>query len=260
MTQSEWDSCIDPKAMLTFLRDGGKLSERKARLFAVACCLHCFWYRLRDHHPLQITAGLAARHAEGLAEDQEVMETAASAHAVAEALGEKDDRDAADFSTRRWEFLYYDARAAEATAEALNDPFLAAISSTYAPENQQERQIQVNFIRDLVGPLPFRPMMLSPSVRMWKSSTVVRLAQAIYQELPLLSNSDTREWFRRRQEQAIYPWRQLPSDYLDRQQLAVLADALLDAGCDETELIGHFRSEGPPVQGCWAVDLILGKS
>ena len=47
--------------------------------------------------------------------------------------------------------------------------------------------MQVNFLRDLVGPLPFRPVMLSPSVRMWKSSTVVRLAQAIYQGLPLLS-------------------------------------------------------------------------
>ena len=119
--------------------------------------------------------------------------------------------------------------------------------------------MQVTFIRDLVGPLPFRPVMLSPSVRMWKSSTVVRLAQAIYLELPLLSNSDTREWFRRRQERAIYPCRQLPSDYLDRQQLAVLADALLDAGCNEEELIGHLRSEGPHVQGCWVVDLLLGK-
>jgi len=76
---------------------------------------------------------------------------------------------------------------------------------------------------------------------------------------PLLSNSDNREWFRRRQEQAIYPWRQLPSDYLDSQRLAVLADALLDAGCDEEELIGHCRSEGPHVQGCWAVDLLSGK-
>jgi hypothetical protein len=75
----------------------------------------------------------------------------------------------------------------------------------------------------------------------------------------VLSNSDTREWFRRRQEQAIYPSRQLPSDYLDRQRLAALADALLDAGCEEEELIGHLRSEGPHVQGCWAVDLVLGK-
>ena len=31
MTQSEWDSCTDPEAMLTFLRDSGNLSV--GRLF-----------------------------------------------------------------------------------------------------------------------------------------------------------------------------------------------------------------------------------
>jgi hypothetical protein len=43
-------------------------------------------------------------------------------------------------------------------------------------------------------------------------------------------------------------------------RLPILADALLDAGCDNEELIAHSRSEGPHVRGCWAVDLILGKS
>jgi hypothetical protein len=257
MTEAEWLACTDTRKMLEFLR--GKTSDRKLRLFAVACCFHCFWYRLLDHHPLQIAAGLAARHAEGLAEAQEVREVAALAHAVAADLRERDDRDAADLSTRRWEFLHYDAHAAAAAAEALDEPQGAASSSTYAPSNQQEGQMQVSFIRDLVGPLPFRPVTLSPSVRKWNSGTVVRLAQATCQELPVLSNSDTREWFRRRQEQAIYPRRQLPSDYLDSQRLAVLADALLDAGCDEEELIGHLRCEGPHVQGCWVVDLLLGK-
>jgi hypothetical protein len=258
MKESDWAACNDPSDMVGFLSDSGKLSERKARLFAVACCFHCFWYRLEDDRT-RIAAGVAARHAEGLVEAQEVREAAASARAVAETVTERDDQDAADLSTRRSEILYYDARAAQAAAEVLNEPLLAAISSTYAPSNQQERQMQVNFIRDLVGPLPFRPVTLSPSVRMWNSGTVVRLAQAIYEELPLLSNSDTIEWFRRRREQALYPSRQLPSDYLDSQRLGVLADALLDAGCDEEELIGHCRSEGPHLRGCWAVDLVLGK-
>jgi len=33
----------------------------------------------------------------------------------------------------------------------------------------------------------------------------------------------------------------------------------LDAGCTDAELIGHLRSRGPHVRGCWAVDLVLGK-
>jgi hypothetical protein len=51
----------------------------------------------------------------------------------------------------------------------------------------------------------------------------------------------------------------MPARTLDPTRLAILADALLDAGCDAEELIQHCRSAGPHVRGCWAVDLLLGK-
>jgi hypothetical protein len=88
---------------------------------------------------------------------------------------------------------------------------------------------------------------------------VARLAQAIYQEQQLLSNSDTLEWFLRRREQAIYPWRQLPSGYLGSHRLAVLADALEEAGCIDADILNHCRQPGEHVRGCWVVDLLLGK-
>jgi hypothetical protein len=46
---------------------------------------------------------------------------------------------------------------------------------------------------------------------------------------------------------------------LDPARLTVLADALEDAGCTDADLLGHLRSPGPHVRGCWAVDLVLGK-
>jgi hypothetical protein len=77
---------------------------------------------------------------------------------------------------------------------------------------------------------PFRPMPPIPAaVLAWNDGTVRRIVEGIYEE-----------------------------GAFDR--LPTLADALLDAGCDNEELMAHCRSEGPHVRGCWAVDLILGKS
>jgi hypothetical protein len=74
---------------------------------------------------------------------------------------------------------------------------------------------------------------LPASVLTWHGGTVVRLAQAAYDN------------------------RQLPSGDLDPARLAVLADALEEAGATDAELLGHLRSPGPHVRGCHGVDLIL---
>jgi hypothetical protein len=84
---------------------------------------------------------------------------------------------------------------------------------------------------DIIGN-PFRPVTVSPVCR---TTQVAALAQAAYEE------------------------RALPSGELDTALLAVLADALEDAGCDHADLLGHLRGPGPHVRGCWAVDLLLGK-
>jgi hypothetical protein len=47
LNEQEWLTCADPILMLEFLRNGGKASERKLRLFAVACCRR-LWHVLSE--------------------------------------------------------------------------------------------------------------------------------------------------------------------------------------------------------------------
>jgi hypothetical protein len=79
-------------------------------------------------------------------------------------------------------------------------------------------------LRDVFGD-SLRPSTFDPR---WRSADAVGLARGIYEDRAF-----------------------------DR--LPLLADALMDAGCDDEQVLGHCRSAGPHVRGCWVVDLVLGK-
>ena len=89
----------------------------------------------------------------------------------------------------------------------------------------------IPLLRDIFGN-PFRPISINP---IWLTPTVTTLATASYEE------------------------RIMPSGELDPARLAVLSDALEEAGCDSPDILAHLRSPGPHVRGCWPVDLLLGK-
>jgi hypothetical protein len=95
----------------------------------------------------------------------------------------------------------------------------------------QETAAQAALLRDLFGN-PFRLVTADPA---WLTPTVTNLAAAAYEE------------------------RELPSGHLDAGRLAVLADALEDAGCTDALILAHCRNGGEHVRGCWVVDLLLGK-
>jgi hypothetical protein len=84
---------------------------------------------------------------------------------------------------------------------------------------------------------PYRPVAaIAPPWLAWGDGTVPKLAESAYAE------------------------RTLPEGALDPARLALVADALEDAGCTDADLLGHLRGLGPHVRGCWALDLLLGKS
>jgi hypothetical protein len=95
---------------------------------------------------------------------------------------------------------------------------------------------QAGLIRDLFGN-PFRPApVVDPAWLAWQGGAVPQLARAAYEG------------------------RRLPEGTLEPARLAVLADALEDAGCTAPDMLGHLRGPGPHFRGCWAVDLLLGRS
>ena len=106
-----------------------------------------------------------------------------------------------------------------------------------------ERKAQACVLRDMYGN-PFRPRAVDPTWLAWQDRTA-----------PQLGRATDEEWRPRATDEEWRP----PDGTLDPARLSLLADALEDAGCTHAELLGHLRSPGPHVRGCWAVDLVLGK-
>jgi hypothetical protein len=38
--------------------------------------------------------------------------------------------------------------------------------------------------------------------------------------------------------------------------MPILADALMDAGCENEDILDHCRGEGPHARGCWILDML----
>src|SRR5262245_1674288 len=70
MTESDWWAGQEPRRLLAFLNASGKLSERKARLFAVAACRRA-WHLLPNDRSRKAVE-VAERYADGEATRKEL--------------------------------------------------------------------------------------------------------------------------------------------------------------------------------------------
>jgi hypothetical protein len=244
MNEAEWLACTDPQKMLDFLR--GKVSDRKLRLFACACCRR-IWHLLTDKRS-RIAVEVTEQHADEVATNEE------RELAFSHALQAFDDLSLTEdvhgpilgaASATRFAAEHEAERAVLSVSESCRTifaPDFARIrwtsgdfrraSRSIRAADAKEQKIQSVLLCELFGN-PFRSASVNPA---WLTPTVTPLATAAYQK------------------------RGLPSGELDLGHLAVLTDALEEAGCDNADILGHLHSPGPHVRGCWVIDQLLGKS
>src|SRR5262245_49681236 len=248
MTEAEWLECTDPQSMLNLLQE--RASERKFRLFSCACVRRT-WRQLREQRSRNATE-VIERYADSQVTLEELDQARKSAWAVTDEFERASDQlegtpdwpdqveyaaaDAvanascgdSDRASYRTRVAWVTYRVAELARYAVS---AAGQTSDSPAAEEAERLVHANLLRDIFG-YPFRTVVFNPA---WRTPTVTALATAAYEE------------------------RHLPAGTLDPDRLAVLADALEDAGCDNADMLSHLRGPGTHVRGCWGVDLLLGK-
>jgi hypothetical protein len=219
MTEADWLACGDPMTMLDALR--GRASERKLRLFAVACC-RGIWHLLADERSRAAIA-VIEQYADGLVGRERLV-------AARDGAREAKRRFPVPAQVRAW-------RAAGAVQDATRDMARSAALNSAAESGRamdagdtnhwdaEAMRSRAALLRCIVGN-PFRPETEDPA---WMTPSVVALAKAIYDERAF--------------------------DRLDE-----LADTLQGAGCNNAAFLAHCRDPGEHARGCWVVDSILGKA
>jgi hypothetical protein len=235
MTEAEWLTSDDPETMLH--SPGVKLSERKLRLFACACCRR-IWDLIKDSSCRQ-----AVEMAEAAAEGVLGLEALADIHTAAQ-------NNKPLYADASWAAAWSAApdaalaasetslEAAQSVARVRSEPaksraLAASCSGALESERQaawdhydavveeakgHERRAQADLLREIAGN-PFQPATWPDSFPL----TVVQLAQTLHAG-----------------EDCAF----------------ALHDALLEAG--HAELAGHFQDAAQHPRGCWVVAGILG--
>lgn len=168
MTEQEWLDCKDPNPMLTFLQ--GKMSDRKLRLFACACCRR-IWHLLGDERSRE--AVLASEcYADG------TITKTALARARVRARPKSPGAAWAAWDAAREKAFTAAVRAFPCAAWSLSQMRMGKWVGMDAGVAFGEQGNQARLLRDIAGN-PFRPVILT---RAWQTPTVAGLAQSMYED------------------------------------------------------------------------------
>jgi hypothetical protein len=225
MTEAEWLACGDPEALLSAIEPRG----RKVRLYALACCRR-IWDRLDDATRALMRAAEQYRDGDSsgsdLLSESRLLQERGPPYPSAGWYAVRAVIDAAclrGLGTGGEDSLGHALEVSRNVARPLLPPTHVAIDYWERAEWRAESAGQAAIVRDI---FPRQPVSFLPE---WRTSTVLSLAEGMY---------------------ATGDFSPMP----------ILADALQDAGCDNSDILHHCRGNGPHVRGCWVVDLVLGRA
>jgi hypothetical protein len=232
MTEAEWLACDDPIEMLKYLRGPHSLREEVSGIFTYLVEVDA--PGLTSKRKLRLAACACCRRIWHLLCDrrsQELIETNeqfAEGIASAEHLAFAHIKASEAYESAKSVLYSEAAKAVLGLREWLDVERLRPIRDVIRRELSEsyvrpELIAQSDLIRDVVGNL-FRPVIIAPE---WHTDTAIIFARQMYESR-------------------------------DFSAMPILADALQDAGCDNTEILNHCRADEVHVRGCWIVDLLLG--
>jgi hypothetical protein len=228
MTGKQWLKCADPEEMGEFY--GERFTERKARLIMLAACQRHPKYL--KHKAVQPVVEALARHYADPKKPDKAFDSAKIRKLHATLHEYASSRSGA---LRGVAFGLIAAAEPLSVMKELDESFeYLVFSCTYdiaaGVEKDEppssESAMQADIMREVLGN-PLKPVVIKP---VWLTDTVVAMARQVYQGE-------------------------------DFSAMPILADALQDAGCEQTEILKHCRDEKQThVRGCWVLDLILEKT
>jgi hypothetical protein len=242
MTEAEWQKCPDPAALLAFL--AGKISARKQRLFACACCRRIDRFLVdRSKRLIEVSE----QFADGRATARRLTSAWEWADEAEQGIHLGGGGNVEQTAAQAVVHLGVDLDFAEATGLAAETMGEAARNAAYEPnwrtpgKSHAERQAgdeaayalgaaaeeaaQADLLRELIGN-PFRPVVVAPEWLAWSDGAVRKLAAGLYEERAF-------------------------------ERMGILGDALEEAGCGDDAILAHCRGEANHVRGCWLVDLLM---
>jgi hypothetical protein len=262
MNEREWLDCADPERLVDFLQEG--VSERKLRLFAVACCRR-IWEQVGKDGRKAVDAAESYAEGRGTPEDlRRANRQPAPGHTRRKWWSRQDDR------------LAFAARAA--FSAAVTDPGTVEEAARFAALS-----LALGAIERLTSgrSLPLWGVHADGLRLQWRGVGRGKQGKETKRQWrQRVTRRANDAWWSERKEQADLlrcllgnPFRpvsldprwltltvasiaQTCHDERSFADLPVLADALEDAGCSEAAILDHCREVGPHARGCWLVDLI----